>query len=353
MPSPPVLSTFLSGVKEAFLEELNAGSSLEKWVVVVGNEAGDLDSIASAIGYAFYASQVETSRQFVPLVLTARSDLYLRPENLEVLFGSQISHSDLFCINDVADPARLSSLGASFALVDHNVLLPLFGPGKVTAIIDHHADENAHLSASPRLIRPVGSCSSLVTYHFRNLLPQPASVPATLADLLLAAVIIDTSLKPIPEGKAAAEDVDSATFLIPFSKFVALPSTWVKDVSKELAQIKGDVAGLSGRDLLRRDYKEYQVGIWRYGIATIPVPLSIWLAKSSTQENGWTLVQSDVEAYAKEHGLSMVVALTTYNTVDSSKKSGKGKHAREMLIHIADGALEPVFEQLENDDTLK
>ncbi|KAL8283690.1 hypothetical protein RQP46_005485 [Phenoliferia psychrophenolica] len=353
MPSPASLSAFLARAKTEFLGELKAGTSLARWVVCVGNEAGDLDSIASAVGYAFFASQLDSQRAFVPLVHTARGDLYLRPENVDVLKSSQITNDDLVCLNDI-DPLRPAALGASFALVDHNKLLPEFGPANVVAIIDHHADEGFHLDANPRKITLAGSCSSLVTQHFAPLLPSPSSlIPATLADLLISAVLIDTSLKPVPDGKATTDDVAAAAFLVPLSTFVTLSGTWVKTKAGELAAVKGSVGHLSGRDLLRRDYKEYQVGPWRYGIATIPLPLSTWLAKSDVAGTGWALVQADVEAYAKEHDLQMVIALTSYNTVDSSKKSGKGKHERELLVYITDPKLAPLFDEIPKDSVLE
>lgn len=314
--------------------------------------ASDLDSIASAVGYAFYASQLDQQRAFVPLVQTARDDLYLRPENVDVLASSKIADLDLVCLNDV-EPARLSQLGASFALVDHNKLLPAFGEGKVVAIIDHHADEGFHTDAIPRLIKLAGSCSSLVTQHFGPLLPSPSAIPATLADLLISAVLIDTSLKPVPDGKATADDVESAAFLIPLSTFVTLSGTWVKSKAGELAAVKGSVGHLSGRDLLRRDYKEYAIGPWRYGIATIPLPLSTWLAKSGAAGTGWPLVQADIEAYAIEHGLQMVIALTSYNVVDPLKKGSKGVHARELVVYIADSKLAPLFAEIAKDPVLK
>lgn len=39
---------------------------------------------------------------------------------------------------------------------------------RVRAIIDHHVDERLYPDASPRIIRPCGSCTSLVVDHFRS-----------------------------------------------------------------------------------------------------------------------------------------------------------------------------------------
>ena len=49
---------------------------------------------------------------------------------------------------------------ARFAVVDHNRLLSSF-TDEVVAIIDHHEDENLHITADPRVIKPVDFCASL------------------------------------------------------------------------------------------------------------------------------------------------------------------------------------------------
>ncbi|KAM0748589.1 DHH phosphoesterase [Meredithblackwellia eburnea MCA 4105] len=370
MPAPTStpLSSYLRSAKAAFLNELKQGKPLDKWVLCMGNEAGDLDSVASAIGFAYFSSATSQgsspSKSYVPLVQTARSDLYLRPENVDVLRSSHIDDDDLLCINDI-QPSVVSSQGTTYALVDHNKLLPSFAStsqqaSQVHALIDHHADEGFHKSADPRIIQPVGSCSSLVTNHFNS-----PSIPAPLADLLIAAILIDTGLKPASDGgKALPQDIDAFSILSRFSTFpsstplssaAVSPLTepkdaWVKEKASLLAQIKANVKHLSGRDLLRRDYKQYQ-------IATIPLPLSSWLEKAgstSTKEDQWALVKSDVEAYAKEHDLSLLMGLTSFDTGDKSvKKGGLGKHAREQLVYISDSKLAPLFDDLGRDPTLR
>ncbi|GAA5865861.1 hypothetical protein JCM1840_006275 [Sporobolomyces johnsonii] len=373
----------LRSTKDAFLADLEAGKSMEGWVIAMGNEAGDLDSLASSLAYATFANADPSfSQTCVPLVLTARADLYLRPENVEALSRAHISNDSLLTIDDLP-PSKLSNLGTSFALVDHNVLLPTFrsmpddidaeeDDRKVISIIDHHADESRHLAASPRLIQPVGSCASLVATHFSSSLPN-LTIPTPIADLLLSAILIDTRLKPSTSGgKATPIDLSSVSALLPVSSFArATPSSAfvetdaldaLKAHNDVLSAKKSDVSWMSGRDLLRRDYKEYVEAGIRYGLATVPLALDVWLDNKSKSEgqgsgprDGGEAVDAlldDVRDWMDERDLALCGVLTSYTHV---KKSGKeGKHRRELLVVSRERRLDRVvFDGLEADPGLE
>jgi len=303
--------------------------------------------------------------------LTAHSDLYLRPENVYAIASAKVDPASLLCIDDLPH-ARLATMGASFALVDHNKLLPIFGDAGVTAIIDHHVDEGFAASATPRVIKPSGSCASLVAGHFAGLLPDGTAVPRGLSDLLLSSILIDTGLKPSPDGKATADDLNAAAWLLPHSSLATattagtevLPNMLptdpaLKSLISLLSAKKLDVTDLSGRDLLRRDYKEYQQGPWRYGLSTVPLGLTGWLAKTgATSEDkglsGWTLVNEDIRRWMQERDLAMAAVLTSFDTGDKSvKKGGLGKHARELLVVVNDPKLVSVLEELPRNGDLQ
>ncbi len=335
----------------------------------------DLDSLASALGFAYFSTKLqpaESTQRFIPLVLTAHSDLYLRPENTYAIAAAEVDPASLLCVDDLPKD-RLATLGATFALVDHNRLLPMFGDADVAAVIDHHVDEGHAPSASPRTIRPSGSCASLVAGHFAALLPDGTAVPKGLADLLLSSILIDTGLKPSPDGKATPDDLTAAAWLLPHSSQATASATAssgvlpnmistdpsLKSLTKLLSEKKLDVTDLSGRDLLRRDYKEYQEGPWRYGLSTVPLALAGWLAKTGATEadkglTGWALVNEDIRRWMEERELAMAAVLTTFDTGDKSvKKGGLGKHARELLVVVKDDKLENVLEELPRNADLQ
>ncbi len=118
----------------------------------------DLDSIASAIGYAWIQSEVHKTPA-VPLIQVERSDLTLRAENLHALklAGLSDSNEELLTLTEISEFAPFPA--QKFNLVDHNRLAERYQVDNpravVTAIIDHHQDEGEHTEASPTYHRCV------------------------------------------------------------------------------------------------------------------------------------------------------------------------------------------------------
>lgn len=278
------------------------------------------------------------------MIQTPRPDLRLRAENLQAFELAKIELDDLLCVDDIRVPP--SKLASSFALVDHNSLLPYWDrpDAQVVGIIDHHKDEGKHTDASPRNItEPLGSCASLVTETFKDVFAPDHdgnTPPQALATLLLSAIYIDTSgLKP--HGKAEHIDRVAAAFLEKFAGYASLsdspegpPSR--KATTAELIEMKHNVALLSSRDLLRRDYKEYTFNTaddvtLRVGLSTVPLSTKAWLEKEAQKEPGY---RKSLEAWAQERKLDVVGVLTTY------KSANKGHHRRELLILVGGGITE-------------
>ncbi|SCV71845.1 BQ2448_4539 [Microbotryum intermedium] len=391
-PATPPLLDFLNTSKQAFLDSLHQPhADLSEWTIAVGNEAGeppDLDSLVSSIAFAYFLHIITPPKSLsVPLVMTARSDLYLRPENQFALEQANVPAEALLCIDDIPDPAALEARGAKFALDDHNVLLPVFRSesksaspsgspswdASVTAIIDHHADEGKHTAAEPRLIEPAGSCTSLVLSYFSPLLPPEyaVSVPTPLADLLLSTIAIDTSLKPSTNGgKATPKDLATVQFLLPLSSFrsgSAAPSavmgpsmTALIARHQVLMRKKTDISKMNGRDLLRRDYKEYHESGWKYGLSTVPMGLKAWLNKDQAERRrGWQGIEQDLLGWIKERNLQFAGILTSFSEVNEADPEGKGIHAREVVLYV-DGYGDKVeqlrkvlFQGLQEDQVLK
>ncbi|KAF9514310.1 hypothetical protein BS47DRAFT_1343244 [Hydnum rufescens UP504] len=326
------LSEFLSANKAKFLSDLKADGA-KSWTVVMGNEAGDLDSIASAIAYSYLTPRKPT----IGLIQTHRQDLSLRAENLYAFKLANLSptHDDLFTIDDL--PVPPAELKCNFALVDHNTLwAPWRRPdAKVVGIIDHHDDENNHIDADPRaIVVPLGSAASLVTETFKDSWTpaDPANVPPPeLATLLLSAIYIDTAgLK-----SSKAEPLDHASVAFLESRESNNPSLGGEEVSlfriettKELKSQKISITHLSSRDLLRRDYKQYTFSTAtegnpiRVGLSTVPMGIKQWL---KNDPDGF---RASLESWATERTLDVVGVLTTYNS------ARKGHHRRELLILV-------------------
>ncbi|KAJ3916783.1 exopolyphosphatase [Lentinula edodes] len=337
---PSTLADFLSSSKEQYIQDARNGSgNAKEWTVVMGNEAGDLDTIASSIAFSWLRTKA-LNQPSVSLLRMDRDDLNLRAENLHALALAGVSRpkDQLLFVTDVINFHPFPS--HKFALVDHNRLSSAFTPeGQplVVAIVDHHADENLYVdSAEPRIITSSGSCASHIVTLLSSLTVE---IPPELATLLLSAILIDTDgLKP--GGKAIDVDRKAADFLLPRSTFAssvnmlettdAAPSgpvfkpEFIQTLSDELSTKKNDVSHLGPRDLLRRDYKEYEFVLpWhaaepqiRAGLSTVPVKLEDWAVDGKLETEG--------EAWMKERGLHIFGVLTAY------RGATKGKRKREM-----------------------
>lgn len=331
VPEPPksdgtgVLNEFLRDRKERFLRDLASGS--QDWTVVTGNEAGDLDSIASAIGYAFLSGD----SNIIPLVQTPRDSLHLRPENMLAFSRASVDSALLLTSSDIPPPPAPQP--SKYVLVDHNRLLPSLS-GEVVAILDHHSDEEQHPNANPRVIKPVGSCASLVGTHFSDKWKTGSTDNLqSVALLLLSAILIDTGgLKA--GGKAVDTDYEAAKLLVPHTGLATASSmanvegqvpSALDQYSRQLLATKSSVEHLSTKDLLRRDYKEYVYADLRVGLATVPIGLK-FLVKRNTEEF-W----NDVDAYMADQKLDILGVLTTY------RSAKKRKHRRQLLFVVKPG----------------
>lgn len=304
----------------------------------MGNEAGDLDTIASSVAFAWLRTKA-FNKPTIPLLQMDRDDLDLRVENLHALSLSGVSQpkDQLLFLTDLAEFNPFPS--HKFALVDHNRLASKFSPGKppvVVAVVDHHVDENMYIdTAEPRIVIPSGSCASHISSLF-----ETTELPPGLATLLLSAILVDTDgLKP--NGKAVDIDRKAADFLAHKSTFASslssvngsnasivssslFDSAVIKSLSEELSTKKNNVSHLGPRDLLRRDYKEYEYILpWhatdapiRAGLSTVPIRLSEWAADGKLEIEG--------DAWMKERGLHILGVLTAY------RGATKGKRKREM-----------------------
>ncbi|KAI7864268.1 hypothetical protein BDF14DRAFT_1884436 [Spinellus fusiger] len=311
----PTVNSFLDSVHE----ELREKSEKSHIVIVTGNDSADLDSIISALLFAFLSQQkADISTLFVPLVKVPLVDIALRPEVEFVLGSASIDVKKLVC----SDHIDLESLSSHYnkvqvVLVDHNHLTAPFDAtwtSRVVGVLDHHVDEGQYQDIPLRVVEMVGSCTSLVIRHF-TFMKQP-EYAAKLAKLALSPLLVDTIGLRWDFGKMTQTDMDAFDVLSLFLHWTSSDKQ-VQELYESIEHIKSNVKHMNTRDLLR------------------------WIERDGAD--------SAIEAtwgYAKERHLDMEVILTSY---DHSKEEQGDSYKRELALFIVNNRLLEVKRALEMD----
>ena len=322
IPSNSELTTYLRRARDAALEG-------RAQCFVLGNEAADLDSMAAAIGAGYWLAAVSDGPLFIPLVNIPRADYKLRTEAVYLLSAVGIGPDLLTFIDEVDLAAVQAAGGLRLVLVDHNALAAGQAQfaGAVTGIIDHHRDEGGFPDVRPRLVEPVGSASTLVAEQLLD--AGSASVEPGLARLLLGTILLDT-VNLDPEARRAT---DKDTQLA--GRLTEICDADRQALFERLQFEKFNVDALDTPDLLRKDYKEYEMGAVRCGIASVLLPAGRWLEKDSA-------LGASLAAFARGRGLDVLLAMNAYTDPD---------FRRDIIVWAGDpGLFERVSRFLQDSD---
>ena len=268
---------------------------------VLGNEAADLDSMASALIYAYYTAggaSAKPQSSVVPLIDIARADFKLRTEAVYLFAEAGVDPAQLLFADDL-DLDALHKAGAlELTLIDHNKLSAARQQFSdcVTGIIDHHKDEGLFSSAAPRIIEPVGSAATLVA---ELILGKQELLETGSATLLLGTILLDTvNLDPKAE-RATPRDQQIVDTLL------QLTGADQQKLFDKLQQEKFSVSALDSADLLRKDYKEWTLGPKQVGIASVLLPIEAWLKKDPA-------LSESLAQFAQAHSLDVLIAMNAY-----------------------------------------
>ena len=249
-------------------------------VVVLGNEAGDLDSVAASIALSFLLSTSSDSSlppifasvgvlraSILPVLNFQREDIALRKDVSAVLADAGIDISYAVCIDDVSLRQLADKSLLRLLLVDHNVLCPAqaFASAHVIGCVDHHTD--ALQDASPhRCIRTVGSCCSIIADLFSQH-PQLSCV----AFLLASAITIDTKNLTAP----VTTDTDRCAMRCLRTHLDSFDDAYASEMFQKLQRLRQDVSGITVPQLFLKDMKQLLLpcGVV-ITFSSLPVPIS-------------------------------------------------------------------------------
>ncbi len=205
-------------------------------VYVVGHKSPDTDSVTSAIAYAELKKA-----QGVDAVAVMQGEL--NPESTMVLdkFG--------FAAPEIMTDAA----GKQVILVDHSDIAQApdnLGDGEVVEIIDHHKIGDVTTN-NPILFcaQPVG-CTGTVLKHLYDV--NKVEIPKNIAGIMLCAILSDTVLFKSP----TTTDADKAACEV-LAGIAGVAD--MEALAMEMFKAKSAVQGVPMKDLIFRDYKDFDM----------------------------------------------------------------------------------------------
>jgi len=215
-------------------------------VYVVGHKSPDTDSVASAIAYAHLKKAL--GMDAVP----ARAG-ELNPETQLVLDKFGFKTPEL-----LTDGA-----GKKLILVDHsdiNQAPDNLSKAEVIEVVDHHKIGDVTTN-SPIffLAMPVGCTGTVLKKVYED---HKIEIPKNIAGLMLASILSDTVLFKSP----TTTDMDK-TACDGLAKIAGIAD--MKALAMEMFKAKSAVAGVPARDLIFRDYKDFDMNGNKVGIGQL------------------------------------------------------------------------------------
>jgi len=217
-------------------------------VYVVGHKVPDSDSIVGAIALAHLKNQI--GEEAIPARLGE-----LSPETQFILdkFGFQ------------APELKMSYAGESLYIVDHSdiALAPDdIDQATLLGIVDHH--KLGDLTSDTPLecwIRPVGCSNTVIKmmYDFHNV-----EIPKDIAGMMLCAILSDTVIFKSPTCTTA--DIRCVEVLAEIAGIEDF-----KTLGMDMFKVKSAVLNTPMRDLVMRDFKNFNMNGTKIGIGQLEV----------------------------------------------------------------------------------
>ncbi len=215
-------------------------------IYVVGHKVPDSDSVCSAIAVAELERQLGRKCE-------ARVAGEINDESRFILEKFEMD------IPDILEGAE----GEEIILVDHTDLSQAvdgMSEAKVVGIVDHHKLGDVETSVPVEaLIRPLGCCCTVIKGLFDY---YKKEISEEIAGLMLCAILSDTVIFKSPttteEDRRAVEEL-------------ALKAG-VKDIEAlgmEMFKVKSNVDGVLAKDLIGRDYKDFEMGGKMIGVGQL------------------------------------------------------------------------------------
>lgn len=292
---------------------------------VMGNEASDMDSIVSSIIYAYF-KQLKVKPEehlYLPLINIPREDFPLRTESQWIFDQLGLKTDNLLFYPEVTAfiESKVQKSKLNFILVDHNKLSTSqsFIANLIEEIVDHHTNEGLKV---PKVIEMVGSCTSLVAEKIAQNAPELFD-NVVVSKLLLGTILLDTVNLDPKYKKVTPKDESIAKTLSAKLKFTSEQQT---TFFNELQEKRFDVSALGTYDLLRADYKQFQMNKVSVGISSCKRSFKEWFQKDPN-------FIANVDRYFNNSKIDILFIMTQYMDEKNAMHRELGTYSKDKNLH--------------------
>jgi exopolyphosphatase len=294
--------SFLKEIREKLINK----KSLEKVLVVIGNESVDLDSAISSITLAYHLNQNPESHiipqnfrnssfTFAPIINAVKHQIPLKTEVTYWLKKYDID-PDILIAKDELDLSQISN----FILVDHHI--SSFS-SKVVSVLDHRPfDIKFSLSKECfKDIQEVGSCATLIgDTIIKNLKNEEKKQYKQVFKLLYGPIVLDTINFNEAADKVRQLDKDVAEYIEKVLEIQDI-STERNKVYDELVFARADISSLNSLQLLSKDLKIISSEDGKVRVAIPGVPVLQYLTMENAKES--------IQKFSEDENIDVVVLM--------------------------------------------
>lgn len=216
-------------------------------IYITGHKSPDLDSVATPIAYAILKNTLENTDKYQAIIA---EDINKETEFALKKFGFE-------------KPTLLETAKEQkIILVDHNEFTQAINgieEAEILEIIDHHKLDFKYPAPIHVKTEAWGASATIITDEF---LKNKIDISKNLAGLLLSAVLVDTVITKSP----TCTDKDRET-IEELSKISEI-NNW-QDFGMELFKIRSSVANLSPLEIIKADYKDFEMSAGKFGIGQV------------------------------------------------------------------------------------
>jgi manganese-dependent inorganic pyrophosphatase len=240
-------------------------------IYIIGHKSPDLDSVASAVAYAYLKNKTDKQNEYLPQMAGEA--------NSETTYA--------FAKFGLAIPEIMTEVeGKKLILVDHNEssqIVDGFEKGEIISIVDHHKMKFENNSPIFIHVEPIGSTCTIIAKMFKC---KGVEITKEMAGIMLSGILIDTVIAKSPTCIPA--DIKTMEEL---GKIIGVD---YKDFGMELFKVRSNVSKLTPDEIINSDHKDFEINNKKFNVAQVETVDITEFDK--LKKDLWSVLQAKKEA---------------------------------------------------------